>query len=209
MQMMIFILLLLLFPSVCFGEIDSSAVQSADTFLEGIKLAYRPEGREMISKTSWFNEKQYPLYSEIIALSEGMFSTDVPHVEGYMKLMQITELTGAGSRKKKKYLLLSYRDTFSGEWKIFDFREFTDTELEALIACKDPDCEIVAGGEVLRSAQYNYFQCGYWSTLAGKLLRAREAFLKALELNEKKPDKNISQKVLENYMESIKRIIGK
>jgi hypothetical protein len=209
MQRMTFIVFVFLFPSWCFGQVDSSAVQSADTFLDGIKLGYTPEGKDMISKNAWFTDKQYPLCSEISTTADRMFSTDNPHIEGYQKLLQITQITETGNPKNKKYLLISYKDTVSGQWKIFDLRESTDTELEAFIACKDPDIQVIAGDEVLQSAQYNYFQCGYWSAMTGKLLKSEEAFQKALELNKQDSDKHISQSDLENYLKVIRKITGR
>lgn len=209
MQRMMCLVLVLLFPSLCFGEVDPLAVQSADTFLNGIKLMYTPEGKDMISRTAWFTEKQYPLCPEISGLAEEMFSTDIPHIEGYKKLVHITNISEAGIPQKKTYLLISYKDTSSGQWKIFDFRETTDTELEAFIACKEPDIEVIVGDEVLQSAQYNYFHCGYWSAMTGKLLKSKEAFQRAVELNKQDSDKHVSRKTLEDSVEAIRKITGR
>lgn len=220
--MLIATIILLLLPSFAFGEVDTFAVKTADTFLKGIKLINLAEGKRMIAETAWLSDESYPVYTEISTLFEGMFQTNVPNIIGYKRLMEVKAVSKTGTPLLKQYLLISYKDKTTNQWKIFAFRESADTEYEAQAFCRDVDTPTIIRGRIFTPVKFKYRQCGYWSTLAGKLTQAKAAFLKASELNQLRTDDNVApqsdyadvlnkipQSDFDKYIDVLNKILGK
>src|SRR5450759_600324 len=90
----------MLCTAICSGQIDPAASKMADTFLQGVKLIDMPEGKKMLDDTRWsdpnMDVKEYPAVTEAPTLFEGMFSTDVPDVQGYKRLVELKGMSKAG-----------------------------------------------------------------------------------------------------------------
>jgi hypothetical protein len=199
----ILVIFFLLLPAGVSAEVDSLAVKSADTFLQGVKLINLAEGKRMIAETAWFSAQSYPAYTELSTLFEGMFQTDVPNIMGYKRLMEVKAVSKAGTPLLKQYLLISYKDKTTNQWKTFGFREAADAEHEVEAACKNVETQKTI------PVKFIYRQCGHWSTMAGKLTQAKGAFLKAAELNQLRPDDKIApQSDFDKYIDVFKKILG-
>ncbi len=212
--MSILICLLLLLPTVVFAEADALAVKSADTFLKGVKLIQLPEGKKMIADTAWKSLGSYPVFTEASILFEDMFQTDVQNIKGFKRLMEIKVVSKGSTPLLKQYLLVSYKNPNTNQWKVFGFREATDSEFEMQAACKDPTTpteieQKLFGSKFNSKVKYKYRRCGYWSSLAGKLNQAKEAYAKASELNKQDTEDKKPQNEFDDGLEIIMQIIQK
>lgn len=203
----VLLVILLFLPSLVFGEVDPLAVKSADFFLKGIKLIDLPEGKKMISNSVWYSNETYPVYTESSTVFEDMFQTDHPDVTGYKKFMEIKVVSKGGTPLLKKYLLISYKDQSTNQWKVYDFMESHDAEYEAQQYCKNVETLSDIERKIGWPLKFKYLGCGQWSASAGKLIQAKNAFIKASELNEHTEKRMYRDDPLKN-IEVIKKILG-
>ena len=200
--------------AICYGQTDPTASKLADTFLTGVKLIDMPEGKKMLTDTVWNDPDgdEYPLLTEASTLFEGMFSTDVSDLQGYKRLVEVKGMSKSGTPLVKRYILVAYKDINSGKWKVLHFSEAADLEHEADEACSraaNPEGYYKritpnASPEMLKvinrlPRQFAYRDCGRWSEMAGKILRARAAYLKASELNRLNPADKGEDKFYRKY----------
>ena len=184
---------LLLTAITCSGQTDAAASKAADTFLTGVKLMELPEGKQMLAETIWedLDRRRYPVFTDASTLFEGMFSTDIPGLQGYKRLIELKALSEAGIPLVKRYILIAYKDNTSGKWKVLEFREAEDLDHEARAAGKRAAGENPGTREFpdlhLTPDQFTYRDYGYWSLLAGKISQAKAAYQKASELNRQNP----------------------
>ena len=128
---------IMLCVSFCHGQTDPTASKMADTFLTGVKLIDLPEGKTMLKDTVWNDPDgdKYPALLEATTMFEGMFSTDVAGVEGYKRLVVVRGMSDPGIPLVKRYILIAYKDTRTGKWKVLHFRDSSDLESEANQMC--------------------------------------------------------------------------
>jgi len=202
--------------SVCYGQVDPTASKMADAFLTGVKLIDMPEGKKMLNDTVWSDPDadEYPVLTDAPTLFEGMFSTDVSGLQGYKRLVEVKGMSKAGTPLVKRYILIAYKDFGSGKWKVLHFKEASDLQHEADEACSraaNPEEYLKktlpnANPEIMRmminaqpKPQFAYRDCGYWSEMAGKILQARAAYLKASDLNKLDPADRTEDKSDKKY----------
>jgi len=183
---------------------DPQASKDSDRFLQALKIADLPEGKQILSKTAWKLER-LPVLMNHETLFEGMFDSDISGLCGYKRLLQVSLQSKAGTELKKKYILISYKDHISGTWKVLSFRESADIEFEYNAAKKRKD-EIKSGQR--DELQFNYRRYAFWASLGGKLQEALDAYLKAAELNRANPS-FLSQENFDEDVGLMQRIIGK
>lgn len=194
-----------LLPSICFSQIDPFASKVADRYLNSIKLIDLPEGKKMLSETEWEKPayNNYPVFTEVSTLFEGMFSTDIAGIQGYKRLIELKAVSKAGTPLLERYILISYKDKGSQKWKVFGFTTGTDVEYWVQATAKR------LGDTRFLSDQLNYRLYGYHLLLAGKINQAKEAFQKASQLNKQNPDPRCHHGDFDTFLEIIIRITGK
>jgi hypothetical protein len=162
----------------------TSAREATDSFLNGVKLAELPEGRQLLSETQWITgdadngENFYlrPRFTEVTSLFEKLFDTDVPGVQGYKRLLDMKAVSEAGTPLLTRYFMVAFKDRRTNKWKVLD----TGTDEDA-----DVDRQVAYFGQRLHetgftSEQDNYLSYGHWLLLAGRMKEAREALTTAL-----------------------------
>lgn len=167
----------------------ASAREATDIFLNGLKLAELPEGREMLWGTQWitgyadYGENFYhrPRFTEVTSLFEKLFDTDVPGVQGYKRLLDMKAVSKVGTPLLTRYFMVAFKDRRTDKWKVLD----TGTEEDA-----DVDHQVMYFGQRLHetdvsSEQDNYLNYGHWLLLAGRTKEARQALTTALSANPK------------------------
>ena len=170
----------------------TSAREATDNFLNGLKLAALPEGRQLLSETQWitgaadYGENFYdrPRFTEVTSLFEKLFDTDVPGVQGYKRLLDMKAVSEAGTPLLTRYFMVAFKDQRTNKWKVL----LTGTEDSA-----DIDREAVYAGQRLHktdfdSEQDNYLNYGKWLLLAGRTRDAGQALATALSANPKATD---------------------
>ena len=181
----------------------------------------------MLKETAWFPEMRYPVFTEVHTLSEGMFSTDIPIIQGYRRLIEVKGVSSAKTPLKQNYLLISYKDRTTSKWKVFEFREEVDAESEAKVACdverqREFNERLKKMMPSEKEQQFrkagNASQCAYWSAMAGKLSQALTNEIKAHEIEDQIPEKErkrlrelrVSRGIPlpENYINAYKKIKG-
>lgn len=195
-------------PILCkltFAEGDKKSVSeyaktAADRYLQGIKIADLPEGKQILNETAWVLD-EIPVLIDYTTIYEGMFETDIVGLKGFIRTLQVKLQSKAGMELSKRYIMVVYKDISSGKWKVFDFRESADLEYE-MNAAKN-----TIGDTKHIKDQYNYRRYAYWAVLAGRLRIAREAYKKAAELHRSNPDLRTSQGEFDRNIELIDRII--
>jgi len=199
-------------------SVNSDAAKAADAYLTAVKIAVLAEGKQALSQLtwSWSGQDPYPSYTEITTLFEGMFSTDVAHVSGYKRLVDLKALTESGGVVTKQYMLIAYPEAASGKWKIAAFRKAYDTSQ----AIADTKPVIVRPGLCIFAlekrpgfphdegspCQHVYLGSGVDLFLAGKLTEAKDAFQKALQFNEQNPGSNFPSEQDRENIEMISEI---
>jgi hypothetical protein len=189
-----------LLPGICFSQIDRSASKVADRYLNGIKLIDLPEGKKMLYETEWEKPtyNNYPVFTEASTLFEGMFSTDIAGIQGYKRLIELKAVSKAGTPLMERYILISYKDQKSHNWKVFGFSTATDVEYWVQATAKR------LGDTRILSDQLNYRLYGYHLLLAGRINQAEEAFQKASQLNKQNPDPRSQQSDFDVFLRIIR-----
>jgi hypothetical protein len=162
----------------------TSARAATEKFLDGVKLAELPEGRQLLSETQWitgeadYGENFYfrPRFTEVTSLFEKLFDTDVPGVQGYKRLLDMKVVSKAGTPLLTRYFMIAFKDRRTNNWKVLE----TGTDESA-----DVDRQVAHAGQrlhdtVLTSEQNNYEVYGKWLLLAGRTKEARDALTTAL-----------------------------
>jgi len=160
------------------SEVEPSAKESADRFLQALKGIDTPDGKKMLAETRWRQTMKFPAYQDIKLLSEEMFSTDIPGVKGYKQVVSLLIPREGGRPFVKRYMLIAYEDTKKKIWKIFDFTDVADVENETEKACEG---KRLAEGETT-ARQGCHMRCSYWRMMAGEIEQAGEMAKKANEL---------------------------
>jgi hypothetical protein len=185
-----------------------SAVQAADAFLQGVKTIELPDGKKLISETSWPIRKRVPVtlpvFNHYTVVGGQAFDTDVPSIRGYKRLVDIDARSEAGVTLTKRYMLFLYQDRATQHWKVISFAESQDTDfaVDYFRNKVDPNNE---------NPGYWHFILGVALIDAGKLHEARETFKSALSLAEQEdPTKILSVPTIEvrDYLSALHSIIG-
>jgi hypothetical protein len=161
---------------------DLAAARSAtETFLKGIKIADLPEGEEMLRDTQWITGEadvglyERPTFTEDTTVFEKLFDTDVPGVQGYKRLLEMTAASEARTPLLVRYLMIAYEDRNTKKWKIL----FTGTGDRIAI-----DRRVSESGQLLHyagnSEQFSYMYYGLWLLLAGQIKESRQALTTSL-----------------------------
>jgi hypothetical protein len=118
-------------------------------------------------------------------------------------MLEVKVSSRAGTELSKKYIAILYRDTSSGNWKVFDFRS-GDFDYE--VAAVEKELENPAP---FPKVQVHHRRHAYWLTMAGKPLAAKEALLQAKDINEKDPVKDAAKFTasVEKSLEILEKIL--
>jgi hypothetical protein len=161
---------------------DLAAARSAtDTFLKGIKIADLPEGREMLREVQWITGEleiglyEKPTFTEDTTVFQKLFDTDIPGVQGYKRLVEMTAVSEARTPLLVRYLMIAYKDHQTKKWKVL----FTGTGARI-----DIDKMVTEVGNDLQtpthSEQFIYSYYGFWLLMAGRLKEAKQALSTSL-----------------------------
>ncbi len=159
----------------------AAAKNATDTFLRGIQIADLPEGKEMLRQIQWITGEadmgfyERPSFTEDTTIFEKRFDTDIPGVQGYRRLLQMTAVSKAGTPLLVRYLMIAYKDQRTKQWKVL----FAGTGDRINI-----DNMVTDSGEILQSQtnsdQFSYMYHGFWLLLAGQIEEAKQALTTSL-----------------------------
>jgi hypothetical protein len=151
-------------------------------FLQGIKIASLPEGKQLLAQTQWIvgeadrgeNFYSRPQYTDVTSLFAGFFDTDVAGIKGYKELFDMKAVTKAGSTRNLQFLVIAYKDASAGIWKVLESLDNSDE------STMDFDKQVAFWKGYLTktensSARQNYANYGHWLLLDGRLSDARNA----------------------------------
>jgi hypothetical protein len=161
---------------------DLAAARGAtDTFLKGIKIADLPEGREMLREVQWITGEleiglyEKPTFTEDTTVFEKLFDTDIPGVQGYKRLVEMTAVSEARTPLLVRFVMIAYKDQQTKKWKVL----FTGTGVRI-----DIDKMVTEIGNDLRtpthSEQFIYQYYGFWLVMAGRIKEAQKALTTSL-----------------------------
>jgi hypothetical protein len=163
-----------------------TAHETVMRFLQGIKIALLPEGKQLLAQTQWIvgeadrgqNFYSRPEYTDATSLFAGFFDTDITDVKGYKELFDMKAVTKAGGTKNLKFLVIAYKDAIAGNWKILG--SFNNSDESSM----DFDKQVAFWRGYLTktensSARENYANYGHWLLLDGRLSDARAALQSA------------------------------
>ncbi len=171
-------------PAVDRPPVDASARKAAEGFLKALTVPDSPEGKRVLAETRWRQIMKFPEFREFLTLSEEMFPTDIPGVEGYKRKMKLVVPAKDRRPYVKPHMLIAYEDAREDTWKIFDFTADFDPEQESERACEE---EALAEGEGT-TPQARLMKCSYWLVMAGKVDEAGKMAQKANALYEELSD---------------------
>jgi hypothetical protein len=159
-------------PAAKFDQ--SQAHDSVMDFLRGLRIAELPEGKQLLLDAEWLpGTGDRPDYTEATSLFRGLFDTDVAPVKAYKELFDIKAVTKAGTIRNLKYLVISFRDSDSGKWKIFSpistDSDESATDVEYSLAFFRAH---LADDHSVRSNYYNY---ATWLVRSGRIKEAKSA----------------------------------
>lgn len=200
-------LLALMTSTLTFAQspVDHNAQKTADQFLQGVKIAELPEGKQLLDGTLWSNKIELPTLSETSLLFEAMFDTDISGLQGYKRLVEAKILSKGGIALTKRYILIEYEDRSSGKWKVLGFTPGTDLEHEI------EESEKLVKSEA-RTPQsqgiHRYF--GHWLLMGGHVLSAEQQFAQAVSMNRENPSVSPyeTQSSFDEALEMVSRIRG-
>jgi hypothetical protein len=159
---------------------DLAAARNAtDTFLLGIKTADLPEGKEMLRDLQWITGEadvgfyERPTFTEDRTIFEKLFDTDLPGVQGYKRLLEMTAVSEAGTPLLLRYLMIAYKDRHAEKWRVL----FTGTGKRIAI---DDMVTWSSKGLPGSSEQFRYMYYGFWLLLAGQIKEAKQALITSL-----------------------------
>jgi len=156
---------------------QSEAHSSVMKFLQGLRIISLPEGKKLLAETQWIlgpadrgqNFYSRPDYTEVTPIYAALFDTDIPSVKGYRELFDMKAVTEDGAARNLRYLVISFKDTIAGKWKI----------LLAANKAVDIDAQVAFFKKNLSdtsfSAKENYATYGHWLLCDGRIKEARSA----------------------------------
>ena len=174
--------LFIISSKVCYAQVDSNAVKNADDFLAAVKIADIPEGIQAVKQSAWSVDK-LPVLQDYTKLYDGTFDTDVPNIKGFKRLVQAKVQSQSRAIIDTRYILISYQDHKSGQWRVYGFTELKDTTVESELSFFSQQL----GNTQFVPAQFNYWHFAYWLGLSGKLKASQLASEKAITLNTDHP----------------------
>lgn len=196
--------MLLTLPSVSESQsVDKAASQVTDTFLKSIKIINLPEGRKILNSVAWRDAYHLPELIKSEKMYEGMFDTEIKNVKGYKRVVSAHVLSKAKTTLVNKYMIIAYKNTKTGKWKVYSFTEPIDVDKEI------PYFKSQLGNTEYVKDQFNYRTLGFWYTVAGRFDEATEAFVQAKKLNKANPDDKIPQSAFDEELNNIRLITGK
>jgi hypothetical protein len=156
-----------------------------ERFLQGLRIKELPEGKKLLGETQWIlgpadrgqNFYSRPDYTEVTSIYAALFDTDVPSVKGYKELLDMKGVTNSGTARSLKYLIITFKDTTSGKWKIL---RTLDNDKDDLGTALDIDAQVeffknnLADTRSL-SPKNNYLIYGGWLLCGGRIKEARSA----------------------------------
>ena len=122
-------LVAVLVSNLCFAQANPEAAKNADAYLSALKIAEIPEGVQAAKQAAWKIDK-LPVLQDYTKLYEGVFDTDVPNIKGYKRLVQAKIQSEGRTPLETKYILISYPDHKTLQWRVYDFRELKATSIE-------------------------------------------------------------------------------
>lgn len=190
---------------VCEARVTPAAKAQADAFLSRLATADLPEEKQAALDTSWRKMNFIPdTMSGHITLFESMCPTDVPGIFGYKRRSCVMKNTKEGGVIKDEYVLVSFEDRSTGKWKAFDFRKLDAADIESEIRGAAEDLSDVK----LAAEQFNYRRYAYWLMMGGRMVAAREAIYKAIEINASDPRERFSEAQAVETLRMIDSIVG-
>jgi hypothetical protein len=166
---------------------QASAHEVVMRFLQGIKIAALPEGKQLLADSQWVlgnadrgeNFYSRPNYTEVNSIFASLFDTDIPNVKGYKELFDMKAQTHGGTTANVKYLVIAFKDVAAGKWRVLG--SFDDLGDESAI---DIDHQVAYFKDHLTDTRYeslreNYATYGHWLLLDGRIAEARTAFTTA------------------------------
>ncbi|MGD0350315.1 MAG: hypothetical protein ABSB84_08390 [Verrucomicrobiota bacterium] len=194
--------LFFLSSKACSAQVDSNAVKNADDFLAAVKIAEIPEGIQAVKQSAWSIDK-LPVLQDYTKLYDGTFDTDVPNIKGFKRLVQAKVQSRNMAIIDTRYILISYQDHKSGQWRVYGFTELKDTTVESELSFFSQQL----GNTQFVPAQFNYWHFAYWLGLSGKLKASQLASEKAITLNAAHPNPDFPSWRNDN-VRIVKAIIG-
>ena len=166
------------------GAADAEAKAVADRFMAAAKIANEvPAARQAIRALSWVDIRPPGLVGEKI-LYEGTFDTDIDGIQGYKRIIEAR--SQANAEVPARFVLVAYKDRLSGMWKVFDIRDLKGSDSAHEVEAAAGDLEKTESV----TKQVNYRRYAYWLAFDGKVGKAKQAYDKAIELNNANPDQN-------------------
>ena len=170
-------------PAVSTPTEQASAHEAVMHFLQGIKIAALPEGKQLLVDSQWIlgdadrgkNFYSRPSYTEANSIFGSLFDTDIPTVKGYKELFDMKVQTQAGTTANVKFLVIAFKDVTTGKWKVFGSLDDLGDESGIDI---DQQIEFFKGhlaDTMYSSPRRNYSTYGHWLLLGGRLAEARTA----------------------------------
>jgi hypothetical protein len=166
---------------------QASAHEVVKHFLQGIKIAALPEGKQLLADSRWIladadrgkNFYSRPNYTEVNSIFASLFDTDIPNVKGYKELFDMKGQTHAGTTANVKFLVIAFKDVAAGKWRVLG--SFDDLGDESAI---DVDHQVGFFKDHLTDTTYespreNYSTYGHWLLLDGRIAEARTALTTA------------------------------
>jgi hypothetical protein len=169
------------------GPVDQGAKAVADKFISAAKIGSEVlEARQTIRQLSWVDIHPPELIGET-TIYEGMFDTDVQGIKGYKRLIEAKVRSQSSTELTVRYVLVEYKDRASGIWKVFDIRDLKGSNSSHEVEETAKGLEDTSYGG---KKQANYRRYAYWLAFDGKVGMAKQAYDKAIALNDADPDPN-------------------
>jgi hypothetical protein len=160
---------------------QASAHEVVMHFLQGIKIAALPEGKQLLADSQWIvgkadrgkNFYSRPNYTELNSILASLFDTDFPNVKGYKELFDMKAQTQGGTTANVKFLVIAFKDVAAEKWRILG--SFDDLGDGSAI---DIDHQAAYFKNHLTDTKYdspreNYSTYGHWLLLDGRIAEAR------------------------------------
>jgi hypothetical protein len=173
-------------PPSASATAQANAHEAVMRFMQGIKLASLPEGKQLLSQTQWIvgpadygrNIYSRPDYTEATSIFASLFDTDVPTVSGYKELFELKAVTEAGGAKNLKLLVVAYQDRSDETWKVVGSidNSYGDSSLDMDESISYFTKELNYSRTPLKDS---YGAIGHWQLLKGQLLKAQDALRSA------------------------------
>ena len=162
---------------------QANAHEAVMRFLQGIKIKALPEGKKLLADTQWVvgaadrgkNFYSRPEYTEVSSLFASLFDTDTPPVRGYKELFDMKAVTQAGGTRNVKFLVIAFKDSSTGAWKVFESSDSSEGESVLDIDAQVAYFKANLGDTKILCPRENYAIYGQWLLADGRLSVARAA----------------------------------